>query len=59
VRVVVDEEGKVVKAEAVSGHPLLRDAAVTAARNTRFSPPRVQGQPVKLDGVITYNFELQ
>lgn len=59
VRVVVDEEGKVIKAEAVSGHPLLRDAAVTAARNTRFSPPRVQGQPVKLDGVITYDFELK
>ena len=59
VQILVDEEGRVVEAKAVSGHPLLRDAAVTAARNTRFSPTRLQGQPVKVSGVVTYNFVLQ
>ncbi|HYY96528.1 MAG TPA: TonB family protein [Pyrinomonadaceae bacterium] len=59
VQILVDEEGNVVEAHAVSGHPLLRDAAETAARNSRFSPTRLQGQPVKVSGVITYSFVLQ
>jgi TonB family protein len=59
VRILVDEEGRVVEATAVSGHPLLRDAAVSAARNARFTPTRLSGQPVKVSGVITYNFVLQ
>jgi TonB family protein len=59
VRIVVDEAGRVVEAEAVSGHELLRDAAVAAARKARFSPTLLQGQPVKVSGVITYNFVLQ
>ena len=59
VRIVVDEGGKVVEAEAVSGHPLLLQAAVTAARGSRFAPTRLAGQPVKVAGVITYNFVLQ
>ena len=59
VQILVDEEGKVVEEHAVSGHPLLRDAAETAARNSRFSPTRLQGQPVKVSGVITYSFVLQ
>jgi TonB family protein len=59
VRVLVDEEGRVIEAEAVSGHPLLQQAAVTAARQARFSPTLLSGQPVKVAGVVTYNFVLQ
>ena len=59
VRVLVDEKGNVVSARAISGHRLLKQAAVTAARNTRFSPTRLSGQPVKVSGVITYNFVLK
>jgi TonB family protein len=59
VQILVDEEGNVIEAKAVSGHPLLRDAAETAARNSRFSPTRLQGQPVKVSGVITYSFVLR
>jgi len=40
----------------VSGHPLLRGAAEQAARGARFSPTLLSGQPVKVSGVITYNF---
>jgi TonB family protein len=58
VRIVVDEEGKVTEAEAVSGHPLLRQAAVQAAKHARFSPTFLSGQPVKVTGNITYNFVL-
>lgn len=56
VQVVVDEDGNVVSASAVSGHPLLRQAAVQAARSAKFSPTKLSGQPVKVSGVITYNF---
>ena len=58
VRVTVDEEGNVVAAEAVSGHPLLRSAAVEAARAAKFKPTVVEGQPVKVVGVVSYNFVL-
>ena len=59
VRIVVDEEGRVMEATAVSGHPLLHAAAVAAARQARFTPTRLSGQPVKVAGSITYNFVLQ
>jgi protein TonB len=59
VQILVDESGRVVSATAVSGHPLLQQAAVSAARQARFSPTLLSGQPVKVSGVITYNFVLQ
>jgi TonB family protein len=56
VQVTIDEEGKVISASAVSGHPLLRAAAVKAARESTFPPTRLSGQPVKVTGIIVYNF---
>jgi protein TonB len=56
VQVVIDENGNVISAHAVSGHPLLQAVAVAAARGARFSPTKLSGQPVKVTGVITYNF---
>ena len=58
VRVTVDEEGNVIAAQAVSGHPLLQSAAVEAARAAKFKPTVVDGQPVKVVGVVSYNFVL-
>jgi periplasmic protein TonB len=58
VQITVDESGRVISASAVSGHPLLRAAAEGAARQARFSPTLLSGQPVKVTGVITYNFVL-
>ncbi len=55
VQVLIDEDGHVVSANAVSGHPLLRSAA-QAARSARFSPTMRGGAPVKVSGVINYNF---
>ena len=56
VQVTVNEEGRVIAATAVSGPPLLQAEAVAAARQARFSPIKVEGKPVKVTGVITYNF---
>ena len=58
VEVVVDEEGKVVSARALSGPNALRDVAIQAAKNARFSPTKLSGQPVKITGTIEYNFKL-
>ena len=59
VQVLIDENGSVVSAKAVSGHPLLQAVAVGAARQARFSPTKLSGQPVKVTGVIQYNFVAQ
>ncbi|HEX6624386.1 MAG TPA: energy transducer TonB [Pyrinomonadaceae bacterium] len=59
VQIVVDEQGRVVSAKASSGPPLLLLAAERAAYQARFTPTLLSGQPVKISGVITYNFILQ
>ncbi len=56
VEVVIDEEGNVESAEAVSGHPLLRSASENAARQAKFSPSKLEGNPAKVSGVIIYTF---
>ena len=56
VQVVISESGSVISASAVSCHPLLKAAAEGAARGAHFSPTLLSGQPVKVSGVITYNF---
>lgn len=59
VQIEVDESGRVAKAEAVSGPEMLRDAAEDAALAASFTPTRLSGQPVRVSGVITYNFVLE
>lgn len=56
VQIMVDEAGRVIAAKATSGHPLLRQAAENAARNSRFNPATVSGQTVKSVGTVVYNF---
>ncbi|MBC7929037.1 MAG: TonB family protein [Rubrivivax sp.] len=58
VQVVIDERGRVISARAVSGHPLLQPAAAAAARQAMFSPLLLSGKPVKVSGILTYNFTL-
>ncbi|HJQ32566.1 MAG TPA: TonB family protein [Pyrinomonadaceae bacterium] len=59
VEVLVDEDGNVISAKGVSGHPLLQQAAVEAARQAKFSPTRLSGRPVQVSGLVTYNFALE
>jgi hypothetical protein len=56
VAVVIDEQGSVVEARAVSGPPQLHQAAVSAARMARFSPTLLMGEPVRVSGTLSYNF---
>ena len=59
VHVVIDKQGKVIAAEATSGDPLLHDVCVEAAKNSLFTPTLLAGMPVKVTGVIHYNFVAQ
>lgn len=59
VRVLIDETGQVIRAEAISGDPLLQGAAVKAASESVFAPTLLGGQPVKVTGIIIYNFVLK
>src|SRR6185503_717819 len=56
VQVLIDEQGNVSAAHAVDGHPLLQSVCVAAAREAKFSPTLLEGEPVKVTGVIKYNF---
>lgn len=56
VEVLIDENGDVVSAVAVSGDELLRDSSVEAAKKARFKPTTDGGEAVKVKGIIVYNF---
>jgi TonB family protein len=56
VQVTLDEDGEIVSAEAISGHPLLRQAAEIAAKGSRFAPTLLEDQPVIVTGIIVFNF---
>ncbi len=56
VQVIIDLDGAVFQAEAINGHPLLRAAARAAACSSKFAPTLLGGKPVKVSGIITFNF---
>jgi TonB family protein len=59
VQVTVDEAGTVVEAKAISGHPLLQQPSVNAALQARFAPTSLMGEPVRVTGVLVFNFVRQ
>lgn len=56
VRVIVDENGKVVSAQALNGVRVLREAAEAAARQATFEPVVKDGITVRVTGTLTYDF---
>jgi TonB family protein len=50
VEITVNQKGEVTSANAISGHALLRAAAVQGARKAKFKPNAAT------KGVLTYNF---
>ena len=57
VQVLIDETGQVIRAEAISGNPLLKNVSVQAASESLFTPTTLGGVPVKVSGIIIYNFK--
>lgn len=56
IRVVVDEDGNVIWAKGIEGHPLLQEASIRAACQSLFSPEKISGRPIKVSREISYNF---
>jgi TonB family protein len=59
VQVTIAEDGRVMEAFILSGHPSLRNAALEAARQWVFSPTTLSKVPVKVQGMLTFNFVLE
>jgi protein TonB len=59
VEVIIDVNGKVIAAKAVKGPAMLMQAAELAAKQAKFTPTLLSGQPVKIAGTINYNFNIQ
>ncbi|HEX9424685.1 MAG TPA: energy transducer TonB, partial [Pyrinomonadaceae bacterium] len=57
VAVLVNKQGLVISAWALNGHPLLKGAAVMAARKAKFSPEKLADHGSKVSGTITYTFK--
>jgi TonB family protein len=58
VQITVSERGEVIEAIVIDGHPLLGDAALEAARQWVFKPIKLNTRPVKVQGILTFNFTL-
>lgn len=58
-QIQVDEEGRVGEVRVLSGHPLLREAALAAVRQGKYSPTLLNGEPVPVTGTVTVVFSLK
>ncbi|MGH9929747.1 MAG: TonB family protein, partial [Pyrinomonadaceae bacterium] len=56
IQVTIDEQGNVTEARAISGPRMLQEVSVKAALQAKFLPTLLQGEPVKVTGVLVYNF---
>lgn len=60
VKVMIDEGGKVIDArDMCQGPPYLTEVSLQSARLARFTPTKLSGMPVKVIGVVVYNFVKQ
>lgn len=58
VRILIDKEGRVKKAEVVSGDPLLTQAALDAVRQWRYKPGTLGGAARESDAIVSVAFAL-
>jgi len=56
VQVTIDEQGNVIEARPMSGPKQLQAVSVLAAQQAKFSPTLLSGEPVKVTGILIFNF---
>ena len=56
VKVIIDEEGKIISAMPHSGITAFMKDSVNAAKKSVFQPTLVCGKPIKVVGIIQYNY---
>jgi periplasmic protein TonB len=54
----IDEEGNVTNIKVVSGHVLLRDAAVEAVKKWKYRPTILNGEPIAVQGSVRVVFNI-
>jgi len=57
-KAIINKEGAIQDLQLVSGHPMLAPAAIAAARQWRYRPYLLNGQPVEVETTITVIFTL-
>lgn len=55
---IIDEQGNVVQARAISGHPLLIPAALKAVLQWKYEPTSLNGQPISVELQVQVHFNL-
>jgi TonB family protein len=56
--VTVNEEGLVSRIQVVSGHPILREAAIEAVKQWQYSPTLLNGEPFPVIATVTIIFRI-
>lgn len=56
VEVLISEKGDVISAKPLCGHPMLQTLSAEAALKSKFMPTLISGSPVKVSGILIYNF---
>ena len=60
VKVKIDETGRVIAAHDMCvGPPYISESSVRAAYQSRFSPTKLSGMPIQVEGIIHYRFVAQ
>jgi periplasmic protein TonB len=54
----ISAEGRIENLRVISGHPMLRQAAIDAVKTWRYRPYQLNGQPVEVETTININFTL-
>lgn len=58
VEITIDENGDVLEAKAISGHPLLWAESVKSALKSKWKPVELSGKPVKVSGILVFNYNI-
>ena len=56
---VIDESGNVTSVHVLKGHPLLNQAALDAVQRWKFTPARLNDEPIPVVMTVTVQFKLQ
>ncbi|MBN8721280.1 MAG: energy transducer TonB, partial [Acidobacteria bacterium] len=58
VEIVIDENGNVISSQIISGHSLLQQTCLVTAKEWKFNPTLLNNKPVKVQGTLTFRFNL-
>jgi TonB family protein len=56
---LIGKDGNVNEVKAISGHPMLQQAAIDAVSQWKYKPTLLNGQPVEVVTTVTVNFSFQ